>query len=223
MIEITFPEASLLKNITNALKDLVKNIALEVDDQGLHVQAMDSANIALVALDLTETDNFEVFRVDKNASLGIDLEVLDKLLKLFDNRDRITLQLPNEKSELEIIVDHRAGTRTRSKYGINLLDLDVEALGVPDMEYEWCASMQTAEYSLVMNNLSIFHDIIDIGFSNGSAVFKNEGDLCKEAKIEYNVQTVKDEDDEEEREKVIHYVRSKSNSLHHTCPVFQKV
>ena len=147
MIEIAFPEAGILKNVVASLKELVTKITMDIDDKGLHVQAMDSANVALVALELDDLDSFDNYRCDKNVTIGLDLEIFDKILKLADSREKLTLELSeDEPTEIGIIIDHVKGARTKSKYNMTLLDLEVETLGVPEMEYTWVGRLRSSEY-----------------------------------------------------------------------------
>jgi len=187
MIEISFPEAAVLKNIVASLKELVTKITMDIDDKGMHVQAMDTANVALVALELDDLENFDNYRCDKNVTIGLDLDIFDKFLKLADNREKLTLELSDdEPAEIGIIIEHIKGARTKSRYAMSLLDLEVETLGVPDMEYSWVGRLKASEYLTTCDSLLKINDFIEIQFTSQKLTFSNDGEICKNAKIEYD-------------------------------------
>ena len=56
----------------DSIKDLVTDTNLECATAGITLQAMDSSHVALVALNL-KCDGFEMYRCDRNISLGMNL------------------------------------------------------------------------------------------------------------------------------------------------------
>lgn len=52
MFEAKLAEASILKKIIEAIKDLVTDVNIDVSPQGLSIQAMDSSHVALVSLNI---------------------------------------------------------------------------------------------------------------------------------------------------------------------------
>ena len=96
MIEITFQQALVLKNVVSAIKDLSPKVMIDIDDRGLHLQAMDTSSVALISLELDDTDGFSSYRCDKSTSIGLDLTIFDKILKLADSREKLTLELSGD-------------------------------------------------------------------------------------------------------------------------------
>ena len=52
MFEATLREASTLKRIVEAIKDLVPDVNIDATPQGISLQAMDRSHVALVSLTL---------------------------------------------------------------------------------------------------------------------------------------------------------------------------
>jgi proliferating cell nuclear antigen len=52
MFEARLEECSNFRKIIDSIKDLVKNVNIDVTQKGLSIQAMDSCHIALVSLQL---------------------------------------------------------------------------------------------------------------------------------------------------------------------------
>jgi len=64
MFEAKLSEGGIFKKIIDSIKDLVKDVNLEVSPTGLSMQAMDSSHVALVSMNLT-MEGFDTFRSDK--------------------------------------------------------------------------------------------------------------------------------------------------------------
>lgn len=65
-------QASILKRIVEAMKDLVNDANLECNEEGVKLQAMDSSHVSLISLSLGKA-GFGDFRCDRNLFLGLNL------------------------------------------------------------------------------------------------------------------------------------------------------
>ena len=80
--------------VIDSLSSLVNEVNLEATSNWLSLQAMNSAHISLVSLNMKE-EVFKEYRCDKNNSLGLILLDFDKVLKLAKPNDVMTI-LANE-------------------------------------------------------------------------------------------------------------------------------
>jgi proliferating cell nuclear antigen len=80
MFEARLNQASVLKKLLDAIKDLVTEANFDCSSAGIALQAMDSSHVSLVAM-LLRSDGFEHYRCDKNCALGINLNSMSKILK----------------------------------------------------------------------------------------------------------------------------------------------
>lgn len=72
------------------MKDLVKNVNIDITQKGISIQSIDSCHIALVFLQLKEKA-FVSFNCQKPFSLGITIENVSKILKIAGSDDSLTL------------------------------------------------------------------------------------------------------------------------------------
>ena len=86
MFEARLEEGVIFKKIVDAIKELVKNVNLDMNSGGISLQAMDSSHVALVALQLNE-GGFKKYRCDRNVTMGLSIENLSKILKCASNDD----------------------------------------------------------------------------------------------------------------------------------------
>jgi len=100
-------EASLFKKIIEAIKDLINEVNINIDDSGLMMQAMDSSHVALVGLFLS-SEGFEEYRCDKNTVLGINISNLWKILKFITADDSLVLNNDDCSNQINIILENKS-------------------------------------------------------------------------------------------------------------------
>ncbi len=71
---------------------------------GMSLQAMDSSHVSLVALFL-RAEGFELYRADRNISLGINLGNMAKILKCSGSDDIITLKAEDNGDQVEFMFE----------------------------------------------------------------------------------------------------------------------
>ena len=87
MFEATLAEASVLKKVLDAIKDLVTEANFDCNTEGISLQAMDTSRVALVSFFL-QADGFAEYRCDRSLSLGINLNSLTKIMKCANSDDK---------------------------------------------------------------------------------------------------------------------------------------
>ena len=87
--------------VIDSLSSLVNEVNLEATSNWLSLQAMDSAHISLVSLNMKE-EVFKEYRCDKNTILGLNLLDFGKVLKLIKPNDVMTIWANEENSFLTI-------------------------------------------------------------------------------------------------------------------------
>ncbi|XP_058218833.1 proliferating cell nuclear antigen-like isoform X3 [Rhododendron vialii] len=91
MLELRLVQGSLLKKVLESIKDLVNDANFDCSATGFSLQATDSSHVALVAL-LLRSEGFEHYRCDRNISMGMNLNIMAKILKCAGNDDIFTLK-----------------------------------------------------------------------------------------------------------------------------------
>jgi len=184
MLEAQISEAGIIKKIMDSIKDLVTDANFDCSSTGIQLQAMDSSHVSLVALNLV-SDGFEMFRADRNISLGINLASLAKILKCAGNDDTITLRAEDNADHINFMFESPHQTRL-SNFNLKLIDLDAEHLGIPDTEYKTTIRMPSAEFQRIVRELATIGDTVNISASKEGVKFAVQGDtgsgtiVCKQ-------------------------------------------
>jgi len=175
MFEARLTQGSILKKITEAMKDLVTQANFDCSSSGISLQAMDNSHVALVAL-LLRSDGFEHFRADRTLALGIKLESMSKILKCSGNDDVITLKAEDSADTLTFMFESPNQDRI-SDFELKLMQIDSEHLGIPEQDYTATVKMPASEFQRITRDLQIVGDTVKIAVSKDGVKFSVTGDL----------------------------------------------
>ncbi|KZT60576.1 proliferating cell nuclear antigen [Calocera cornea HHB12733] len=220
MLEARLQQASILKKLLDAIKELVTDANFECDEEGLKLQAMDNSHVALVAVEL-QADGFTEYRCDRPMPLGVNLASLTKVMKCARDDDEVQLKASDNADSLHLLFENTTTDRT-GEYDMKLMDIDQDHLGIPDTQYDATISLPSGEFSNICRNLSSLGESVKVEASkdgvrfsadgesaNGSVLLKSAGRAAvakadggsSKAKKENGIKKVKkekNEDDEDE-------------------------
>jgi proliferating cell nuclear antigen len=194
MFEARIVQGNVLKRVVEAIRELVNDANLDCSaEAGISMQAMDSSHVSLCALSL-RVEAFDHYRCDKNVSLGVNTANLNKLLKCSGNEDIVTLKADEDGDVLGMTFESNTQDRI-SEFGLKLMDIEGEHLGIPETEYKCNVKMPAAEFQRIIRDLAVLGDTCKIAVNKDGICFSGEGDLGKGSIIlKHNTSVDKDED-----------------------------
>jgi len=102
-------DSDTLATVLDAVGAIVDECVLAVDEDGVAVEAMDPATVAMVSLDL-DADAFDAFDVDTDRRLGVPLERLRDVVGIADAGQPVELAFDAETRLLHVQVGELAYT-----------------------------------------------------------------------------------------------------------------
>jgi len=157
---------------------------------------MDNSHVALVAVKL-EKDGFQRYRCDRPMPLGVNLGSLTKVLKCAKDDDMVTLKATDNGDILNLIYEAKsmpcfnlssssqvfnACSLTDSdrvaEYDMKLMDIDTDALGIPDTEYDATVTMPANEFARICRDLSQLGESVRIEVSKEGVRFASDGEAA---------------------------------------------
>ncbi|OKP12502.1 Proliferating cell nuclear antigen [Penicillium subrubescens] len=175
MLEARLEQASLLKRVVDAIKDLVQDCNFDCNDSGIALQAMDNSHVALVSM-LLRAEGFSPYRCDRNIALGINLVSLTKVLRAAQNEDILTLKAEDSPDAVNLMFES-AETDRLSEYDIKLMDIDQEHLAIPETEYAATVEMPSMEFQRICKDLNALSESVVIEASKEGVKFSCSGDI----------------------------------------------
>ena len=102
IFEIKTIQSSAIKCMIEALKELLTDTVLEINESGIKVVAMDNSHVILVHLKLY-AEKFEYFKCSRPIAIGINMLNFYKIIKTINNNDILTLFIyENDLNHLEL-------------------------------------------------------------------------------------------------------------------------
>ena len=135
---------------------------------------MDSSHVALVSLNLS-MEGFEHYRADTSMVLGVNVALLAKVMKLADPSDSITLSAEDSATHLKLVFENPKTMRT-TEFVLNLINLDVEHLAIPETEYSSSISINSGEFTKICKELYSLDETITIITNPDSVQFSVESE-----------------------------------------------
>jgi proliferating cell nuclear antigen len=175
MFEARFPNATFLKRIFDAVKDLVEDVNLLCTEDGIELQSMDSSHVALINVTILP-DACTVYTCDEPLVLGLKVSIFSKILKFAESSDSVILTLGKDTAKLQITFESSSGSRS-SHLEMNLMDIDTEHMVIPDVEYDSSVKMPSAEFSRLIRDMSTLGETVSLSIKEDEVTFLTKGDM----------------------------------------------
>lgn len=175
MFEATLKQGKIFKLIIESIKDLIQDANIDVTEDEISIQSMDSSHVALVAVTMAEA-NFDHYRCDRPISLGFNSANMAKILKCAGNDDLITLKAEDDGDSLTLMFESPAQDRI-ADFELKLMDIDNEQLGIPDTPYKTTIKMPSGEFQRIIRDLQVLGDTCTISCTKEGIRFSVSGDL----------------------------------------------
>ena len=173
MVELTFNQGILFKNLIDSMKGLVEDACLLFNENGITMQAMDSSHVSMCFMEINPSA-FSTFNLSQPEILGINLVSLSKVLKCMGTSDTISLKSNDDVSILSLMF---ANTNKKMSFDLKLMDIDNEFLGIPEQEYSCIISVTCVEFSKIVRDLETMGDDCRIRCTENIVTFSVKGDL----------------------------------------------
>ena len=174
MFDFSFEKAAVLKNVVDAIKDLVEVTVLDVLPHGIETQTMDSSHVALVSLSLPAAA-FTTYECDGEHAIGVRVEDLSRVLKIAGPADGVRIKSGETDESICITVSGSGGRR--AEFSLRLVESDAERMAVGEMDASAKFSMSSAEFARIAKDLGAFGDTMRIEATSAGPRFETKGDM----------------------------------------------
>ncbi len=170
-------QSTSIKVLIESLKEVLSDINISFDSNGMKIMTMDNSRVALVYVRL-QKDNFEAFHCDQSFFIGVNMIYFFKLLKTVGNNDVLTLFInKNNTEELGIRIENKEKNTVMESY-LKTLDIEEEKFVIPDIEYDSVISMPSADLLKYIRDLSVISNAVSISSTESKFVLESVGDFA---------------------------------------------
>ena len=144
----------IFADIIGIISELVTEVKIKVNSEGMYLTAVDPANVAMVYFKLP-SDLFSEFNLDspeKTETLGVNLENLKAVLRRCKPGSSLIIQ--KESSHLKLGIHDRI----KRDFSLALIEIDAEEKNLPEWEFNSVIKMNSEEFVEVIEDCSIVSD-----------------------------------------------------------------
>ena len=169
LIYIKTVQSHSIKILVESLKEVLTDINLYFDFNGIKIMTMDTARVALVYVRLHK-ENFEEFICETKTMCGINMIYLFKLLKTVGNNDVLTICIRIDNKEKNTITESF----------LKMLDISEEKLEIPDIQYDSVISMPSVDLQKYCRDLAIINNQVIISNTEHRFILESIGDFASQ-------------------------------------------
>ncbi len=177
MFKLVLSDPSIFKTSFDAISSIVDEVQIEVDSDGLRLNAIDRSHITYVHLELKES-LFDIFQCDKPIKLNLDTEELMKVLKRSKSDD--VMELGVDAGSLIITFEGE----TKKTFKVKLIDLEYDAPTPPEIEYPIKIAVPIRTLKEGVQDIEIVANKVSLSVDEDNLTLEAVGDFA-DAKIEY--------------------------------------
>ena len=169
--------AQAFKQMLETIKDLsVTDTNISFSENGLIIKSMDVAHVSVIILDI-EKSYFSNYNCTTPIVLGVNLNILTKLLKSISKLDTLVFLKHPAKDTLNISISNE--TRTQH-FEIPLFEFISDELNIPNIDYKLVYRLDTDQFSNILSDISLVEGRdITITMGNKHIQLRSEGDIGK--------------------------------------------
>ena len=177
MFKLILSDPSIFKTSFDAISSIVDEVQIEVDSDGLRLNAIDRSHVTYVHLELKES-LFDVYECDKPIKLNLDTEELMKVLKRSKSDD--VMELTVDAGSL-IITFEGAVKKT---FKVKLIDLEYDTPSQPQIDYPININIPITTLKEAIQDIEIVADRVQFEVDEDKLTLEAVGEFS-DAKVEY--------------------------------------
>lgn len=178
-LEITTVQSSAIRILFESLKDVLTDVNIHANSQGIKIVSMDGSKSAIVHVKLLASQ-FEKFECPTPVVMGVNMLSLFKILKSIKNNDVITFIVTNDTTKLIIKIQNKE-KQTEIISTLKLLDIDENLLHIPNIEFDSILTIPASDFQNHIRDLSVISNEITIKTDEESIILEVDGDFASQS------------------------------------------
>jgi len=150
-MKLKLDHPKLFSEIISIISELVLEVRLRVNKEGMSILAIDPANVAMVNFKLPITA-FSELEVDNEEVLGVSLENLKAVLRRV--KPGSVLVITREENELRLIIKDKI----TKEFNLALIDIEGEEKKMPNLEFASKIEMNGSDFAEAIEDSVVVAD-----------------------------------------------------------------
>lgn len=175
-------QASAFRTLIEALKEILTDVNIEIDNTGMKIIAMDTSHVALIHMKLL-AKNFEKYYCPKPVVCGISMMRLFKLLKTMSPNDTLTFYVEEDEPNLLKIQIETGEKNLKHTFELKLMDLFIDKVEVPPAEFSSVLRLPSSDFQKLCRDMNQLADEIEIKSSGNELLFTIKNDWVNQKSV----------------------------------------
>jgi proliferating cell nuclear antigen len=177
ILEIKTIQASTIKSVIDAMKEILMDVNLEFDENGMKIVALDNTHIVLIHLKL-HAEKFESYYCLKKLYVGINMLKFHMLIKTIQNGDILSLFIHKDDPNILGITIENNEKNVKTTYKLSMLDIDVVNVDIPPADFNTIITMPSAYLQKIIRDMHNLAEYIEIKNIGGKLILSCQGEFC---------------------------------------------
>lgn len=173
-------QASAIKATFEVLKDILNDVNLLFDKDGVRILTLDTARVALVDFFLS-ADDFEEYECNGEVIAGLNITNTFKLLKTITNNDIVSFDIKDTEF-LHIKIENTA-KKSQTSFKLKLLDIDDDRIELPPIDMNIVTVMPSVDFQRIIRDMNNISQEVSIIRSNDRFKISCEGDFANQETV----------------------------------------
>ena len=182
IIDIKTVQSIAIKILCEALKEILTDGNLIIDENGIKLIAMDSTKSVLIFLKL-DASKFEYFYCKERIKIGVNFLNLYKLIKTINNTDTLTFFIHKDNTNKLGIKMNNNIKNIETIYSLNLLDINQDDIDIPPAEFDTELTMPSNDFQKLIRDMVNIGEETEIKSYGNSLIFNCNGDFASQSSI----------------------------------------
>mgnify|MGYP000461555732 CR=1 FL=1 len=165
-------QATQVKALMDVLKDLLSEATLRFDAEGFTLVTMDPSHVGMIHLRVNRLEHYK----GETFNAGVDIPYLYKILRSATGNHHLEGYVLWTNPEVLHLKLENADKRTHVLHHIKLLDLPVETITIPEVDFDLVLSMPCAELQRAVKELDHVSNILTVRCQGNVLQFLGSGD-----------------------------------------------
>ena len=157
----------LLSRIIEIISELVTEVRIKIDNQGLNITAMDPANVSMVRFVLSKS-SFSKFKTG-NEVLGVNLDNLKRILRRCGPGSSFTMEKQDNLLNIQI------QDKIKRTFNLALIDIESEEKEMPKLEFSSVVELSSDDFIASVEDCMVVSDACSFVIKDGKFLIEARG------------------------------------------------
>lgn len=166
-MKLKLDNPKIFSDVIALISELVTEVRIRVNKEGLSIIAIDPANVALISFKISK-ENFSSFETGEE-TLGVTLDSLKAVLKRCGIGSSLTMQTEDNTLKIEI------NDKVNRIFNLALINIEQEEKTMPSLDFSCRIEMLSPDFSSAIEDCGIVADSCSFSVKDGKFIIEAKG------------------------------------------------